>query len=206
MFIAMLRLPCDHWKWPHFHTFVDEEQLSDYDSLLWKHLTQCQIRSGIMWSVSLSWTSKITQVWTIHSKSLIKENGKKFKKKRKEKVFLTFFFIWPVYTFRAYHIHPAPRRHAVWTEPHTLGAGASLRKMPTCVSEPRLCMWESHQVYCLKDKSLWAWKWMQCLATNEFASTEVSVRSMDQKCVTCQGQIPRFTWSNGYNLCNSNTM
>lgn len=38
-----------------------------------------------MWSVSLSWTSKITQVWTIHSKSPIKENGKKLKKKKKKR-------------------------------------------------------------------------------------------------------------------------
>lgn len=97
MFIAILRLPCDHWKWPHFHTFVEEEQLSDYDSLFWKHLTKRRIRSGIMWSVSLSWTSKITQIWTIHSKSPIKENGKKFKKKKREGTSYLLFYLTSVY-------------------------------------------------------------------------------------------------------------
>lgn len=38
MFTAILRLLFDHWKWSGFHKFVEREQLSEYDSLSWKHL------------------------------------------------------------------------------------------------------------------------------------------------------------------------
>lgn len=77
-----------YWKLYFFHTFVEKEQLSNNDSLFWKHLTQYWIRSSIMCFISLTWPSNITQIWTIHSKSPIQKNGKKdFPKK------IFFFFL-----------------------------------------------------------------------------------------------------------------
>jgi len=154
MFTAILKLPFDHWKLSFFHKFVERQQLSNYDSLSWKHLKQHQIRRDIMWFISLSWPSKITQIWTIHSKSPIPKNDKKFFFKKRRYSLASFLFD------QCTHSGHIPGRHAAWTESHTLGAGASLREMSTRMSEPHSCMWESHWIYCLKDQSLWAWKWM----------------------------------------------